>query len=70
MPRISSTAPVLAIVAATFSPIQHRLRRGLEHLLFRDVYSYRATLQRLSSEIVHLANVDMIAMHVLVSYFC
>lgn len=65
VPRISTTALVLAIVVATFWPIQHRLRRGLERLLFRDVYSYVETLQHLSSEIAHLASVDTIAMHVL-----
>lgn len=65
VPRVSTTALVLAIVVATFWPIQNRLRRGLERLLFRDVYSYAETLQHLSSEIVHLASVDTIAMHVL-----
>lgn len=65
VPRVSTTALVLAIVVATFWPVQNRLRRGLERLLFRDVYSYAETLQHLSSEIVHLASVDTIAMHVL-----
>lgn len=65
IPRVSTTALVLAVVIATFWPVQHRLRRGLERWLFRDVYSYAETLQHLSSEIVHLASVDTIAMHVL-----
>ncbi len=65
VPRVSTTALVLAMVVATFWPVQNRLRRGLERLLFRDVYSYAETLQHLSSEIVHLASVDTIAMHVL-----
>lgn len=55
----------VALVAATFWPLQHRLRRLLERGLFSDVYDYAATLRDLSSEIVHLASVDAIASHVL-----
>lgn len=55
----------VALVAATFWPLQHRLRHLLERGLFRDVYDYAGTLRDLSSEIVHLASVDAIASHVL-----
>ncbi len=55
----------VALVAATFWPLQHRMRRLLERVLFRDVYEYAETLRDLSSEIVHLASVDAIASHVL-----
>ncbi|HEU4793077.1 MAG TPA: histidine kinase, partial [Nitrolancea sp.] len=55
----------VALVAATFWPLQHRIRRLLERVLFRDVYEYAETLRDLSSEIVHLASVDAIASHVL-----
>lgn len=55
----------IALVAATFWPLQHRLRRLLERGLFRDVYEYAETLRDLSREIVHLTSVDAIASHVL-----
>ncbi len=55
----------VALVATTFWPLQHRVRRLLERGLFRDVYDYAATLRDISSEIVHLASVEAIASHVL-----
>jgi uncharacterized membrane protein len=50
----------VALVAATFWPLQHQLRRLLERALFRDVYEYAETLRELSSEIVHFASADAI----------
>lgn len=65
-PVVDSTMLIVALVAVTFWPIQHWLRRELEQLLFRDVYSYTEMVQGLGSEIVRLASADDIARHVIV----
>ncbi|WP_051006773.1 sensor histidine kinase, partial [Nitrolancea hollandica] len=64
-PVAASTVLSVALIAGTFGPVQQWLRRALERLLFRDVYSYAATLQDLSNEIVHQGNVETIASHFL-----
>ncbi|MGH2350930.1 MAG: ATP-binding protein [Chloroflexota bacterium] len=59
-------AVLVALVGGTFVPAQAWLRHALERLLFRDVYQYSATLQRLSAEVVQLgANEPIIAEHIL-----
>ncbi len=64
-PVAASTVLSVALIAGTFGPAQQGLRRALERLLFRDVYSYAATLQHLSNEIVHQGSVESIASHFL-----
>jgi signal transduction histidine kinase len=61
---MGSPALSITLVAATFWPLQSRLRRELERVLFRDVYSYAQTVQQLGAEVVVLSGVDSIARHV------
>jgi signal transduction histidine kinase len=61
---VGSTALTVGLVAATFWPLQRRVRRELERVLLRDVYSYPQTVQQLGAEIVRLVGVDAIARHV------
>ena len=58
-------AILIAIVSILLWPSQSWLRRRAERLLFRDVYDYQETLQRLSVEIVEIHGLDAIATHVL-----
>ncbi len=60
-----STMLIVALVAGTFPPLQHHLRRALEQRLFRDAYDYAGTLERLGTEIARLGGVEVIAAHVL-----
>ncbi|GBD17495.1 Sensor histidine kinase ComP [bacterium HR26] len=62
---LAAPAVTIALVAATFWPLQHRLRRALEHWLFRDVYDYRATLRELSAELVQFGELSAVARHAL-----
>ena len=62
---LGSTALQITIVAGTFPVAQHWLRRGLERILFRDVYDYAATLQRFSADITRLSSIDAIVAYVL-----
>lgn len=63
--QFGSAMASVALVAATFWPLQRWLRHLLERGLFRDVYEYAETLRALSSELVHFASVDTIAAHAL-----
>jgi signal transduction histidine kinase len=56
---------IVVLLAATFWPLQARLRRGLERFLFHDVYDYQATLRRLSTGIPHAGDLDATAAYVL-----
>ncbi|HEY3058565.1 MAG TPA: ATP-binding protein [Chloroflexota bacterium] len=51
----------MAFAVTSFPLLQGRVRRTVERLLFRDVYDYRATMQRVGNEIVHMSGVDAIA---------
>lgn len=62
---LAAPAVTVALVAATFWPLQHRLRRALERRLFRDVYDYRATLRELSAELVQFGELSAVARHAL-----
>ncbi|CAA9587616.1 MAG: hypothetical protein AVDCRST_MAG88-4222, partial [uncultured Thermomicrobiales bacterium] len=55
----------VVFIAGTFPPLQQLLRRGLERLLFRDVYDYAETLRALSTELAALIDRDTVVEHVL-----
>ncbi len=58
-------AILIATVSIILWPSQSWLRRRTERFLFRDVYDYQETLQRLSIEIVEIQGLNAIATHVL-----
>lgn len=63
---LGTSVVAVAVIGGTFWPVQRQLRRDVERLLFRDVYSYPRTLRRLSGEIIGCAGADDLARHVAV----
>ncbi|TAK22581.1 MAG: hypothetical protein EPO26_11045 [Chloroflexota bacterium] len=56
---------VTAFVTAAFWPLQSRLRFQTERLLFRDVYDYAETVQRLGADLSRMTGMERIATYVL-----
>lgn len=56
---------VVAVIGGSFPLVRARLQRALEHVLFRDTYSYADTLQEFSDELVHLTGLAPLATHTL-----
>lgn len=63
--NFGSILVAVAFVAGTFPIAQQHLRRRLERLLFRDVYSHADIMRELGSEIVWLTGADSVTDHVL-----
>jgi signal transduction histidine kinase len=63
--RFGSILIAVALVAGTFPIAQQHLRRRIERVLFRDVYSYSDILRELGAEIVRLSGAEAISRHVL-----
>lgn len=55
----------IALVGATFWPLQRRLRRTLEQSLLDDVYDYSRTLLRLSATVAHRHDLGEVAAYLL-----